>query len=80
MSKMSGGNSSSGIRWKQNSFLEAIIKRSNASTQYGSYVLANARLEGYPIVHASEKFVRQTGFCKADIVRKKMSFNIKHVL
>ena len=63
-------NSSSNLRWKQNSFLEAIIKRSNLSTQYGSYLLANARLEGYPIVHASDKFVRQTGYCKADIVRK----------
>ena len=39
-------------RTKQNSFLEAIIKRSNLSTAYGCYLLANARLETYPIVHA----------------------------
>ena len=41
-----------GKRTKQNSFLEAIIKRSNLSTAYGCYLLANARLETYPIVHA----------------------------
>ena len=53
-------------RTKQNSFLEAIIKRSNLSTAYGSYLLANARLESYPIVHARnlvlEKFEKKKSF------------------
>ena len=32
--------------------------------------LANARLEGYPILHVSDKFVRQMGYCKADVMRR----------
>ena len=39
----------------------------------GSFLLANAKLQGLPIVYSSEKFTQTTGYTRGDVLFKPIT-------
>ncbi|XP_071794476.1 voltage-gated delayed rectifier potassium channel KCNH1-like isoform X2 [Asterias amurensis] len=65
-----------GLVAPQNTFLESIIKR--CSVQHSNFILANARVVGYPIVYSNDGFCKMTGRTRADVMQKSSTCNFMY--
>ena len=59
----------------QNAFLENIVRKANNNNSYRCFVLANARIEGYPIVYSSDRFCAVTGFNRHELMTQSGKFD-----
>ncbi|XP_053239236.1 potassium voltage-gated channel subfamily H member 1 isoform X1 [Podarcis raffonei] len=62
---MAGGRR--GLVAPQNTFLENIVRRSNADT---NFVLGNAQIVDWPIVYSNDGFCKLSGYHRAEVMQK----------